>query len=752
MSQAHALQAMDDSDLRAVDGQDGLQLQIDYDKVKIDQLAWKDRARRSDGSTEKDLSSSLNNVSISRGALPSHQKLGMQINADVYSTSAGTPGLNLNVEATLGKLRAEQWMVCTDANCKDTSQSMGALEVESYQPIKFNLLTTNGLFNQGSRAELDLSIKDASIGLSQKEQNGTSNLLALQNFNFNLHSAGYMYIDPQAGFTLKTGADGFADFIRNEITGRPGLNLEATMNGQGIIRAGMSGRLVNGFVQVGAGSGGADLLGAASQSANQKAAMTNGIKIKIDGQFTNDLDELGDKATTLELGSAGNYAYGLRFENITALRTRSNITGNERGDIALGHERAGISMDGIYFNLVDSNSIKLPENTALNNTYWGTNSGASAVKMVAPADYQQVISNTSINPYSAVLALRQVDIMAMSRRGRFIATTDITREDLKPSAEPTKWGLGVPIHNLNANIATYGKKSDGINDYTVSKDQNNVPILKTVSGSERLGFTAAVSTQGVSSDGAKTTSILLIDGSDNRNYANGMVTPIDNYLGIRNIDMLFNGYGSVGFENGQLNISMPDLRLVVAAQFAAGYLPGAKYQICPATGGCYAPSNNFTTNNDVLAGIKARIAGSMNFALVPRLNVQDQSGINTNASHLGFIGVLNLDASKNMNNALQLIDMDGSTIGFDNLSGTIAFDNGLLVNKDSIGVNTSLLFNPNKTPQGVFRARDLNLYPASVVNGKTMVGNPQRLGEFAITGGRLATQMAVTPRNGAFNF
>jgi len=745
MSQAHALQAMDDGALRAIDGQDGVNINFEYDKIKIDQLALRDQVS-TEATRPQGLSAQLNQITIDQGQLADGKKLGAQLGFDVYSGATAQPGLNLIVQSTLGKVRAEQFMLCASQDCT-TTQSLGAFEFESYNPMQFNMLTSKGLFNQDSKAVLGLSIKDASLALLQKDQNGVAHKFALQNFTFNWNSTGYMYVDSQAGLTLKTGTDGFADFQRDDTTGRSGVNLEFGVNGQGLIRGGMSGRLVNGFVQFGAGKNPSELL--ATTANNNTGA--NGVKLRIEGQFTNDLDQLGDKATTLELGSAGQYAYGLRFENITALRTRSNVVGNEQGDLALSHERSGISMDGIYLNLVNSSMIKLPENMVLNNIYLGTNSGAKASKLVQSTDYQQLLAQTAVNPYSAVLALRQVDLMAMSRRGRFIATPDITVKDQLPSTEPTKWGLGIPIHNLNANIAVYGKTSDGVNDFIATKDANNIPILKTVKGSERLGFSAAVSTQGVSSDGSKTTSLLLIDGSDNNNYTNGTVTPTDYYLGIRNIDMLFNGYGSIGLENGQVNVSMPDLRLVVAAQLAAGYLPGAKYRSCPSMGGCYAPSNSFIRNNDVLAGIKIRLAGAMNFAVIPRSNVL---GANNNlpASELGFVGMLNLNANTFMNNAIQLVDADGSTLGLDNLSGAIAFDNRLALTKDSIQVGTSFVFNPQKTPDAVLRAKDINLYPASVVNDKTIVGNPQRLGEFAITGGRLDTQMSITPRDTPFKF
>ena len=78
----------------------------------------------------------------------------------------------------------------------------------------------------------------------------------------------------------------------------------------------------------------------------------------------------------------------------------------------------------------------------------------------------------------------------------------------------------------------------------------------------------------------------------------------------------------------------------------------------------------------------------------------------------------------------------------------MAFDNSIAVNRDSVDFNIGLQFNPNRQKEEVFRVRDINFYPS--VNGT--VGNPQRLGEMAITGGRLNSSLSITPRDGAFQF
>ena len=61
-------------------------------------------------------------------------------------------------------------------------------------------------------------------------------------------------------------------------------------------------------------------------------------------------------------------------------------------------------------------------------------------------------------------------------------------------------------------------------------------------------------------------------------------------MGLRNIDMFLKGNGTIGLENGSLNIGLKDMLLALSTEIAAGYLPGAKYKTCPATGSCTSQS------------------------------------------------------------------------------------------------------------------------------------------------------------------
>ena len=766
MQNGYAMQAMNDRDMRAVDGQDGIIADVSYGSVGFDQLYWDDKTGSSaTANTQDSLRASLTGVKITT-ANANQSNVTVKMNAGSLANGSKT-GLDLDVAANLGTVQADKFTLCKTSDSISTctnAASFGKLSIQNTAntPITMHMTTADGLFSKTGFSSLDLGIKGLDIGLSQKQDSSTYNALVMNDFNFNFGAKGYMYVDPTEGLVLRTnpvagsGATdiGYVDFKR-DVNGKSGLNLEFMLqpnvasNGtmisansaKGVIRAGANGRMINGVLQLrGTQDTASTILGVTN---GNSIAGDTGLAFRLNGEFTSDRDNLsGVEATSLELGGAGNQTYGLRFANITPLLTRKNIIGTETtSGVALNSDHAGLSMDGIYFNLVNANQITLPTNTALTSTYLGNSVDAN--KLVNTNDYIQTLS-TNNTPYT-VLAIRGMNFSALSRRGQFIYTD--ANGVVSPVSTTTKWGLGLPIYNLNANFAFSPRLSNGSasGDYLVA--YNNGVIQKTaISGSERIGFSGSISTQGVSSDGSKSTSIILIDGGANANDNNN---PTDYYVGLRNIDMLLNGTGSMGFENGRINVSMPKLLMAMSAQLAAGYLPGAKYKTCPSSSGCYASSDSFTKNYDVLAAIKLRLAGQANFSIIPlSLTASDYNSDGTpkeDKNALNFIGLLELD--KTQNNSIQLVDpIDGSTMGLDNIVGTVAFDNKIVVNSNNVGFNLGFNFNPNKTAAEVFRVKNIDFYPS--VNGT--VGSAQRLGELAITGGRLTSEMKITPRDGVF--
>ena len=300
--------------------------------------------------------------------------------------------------------------------------------------------------------------------------------------------------------------------------------------------------------------------------------------------------------------------------------------------------------------------------------------------------------------------------------------------------------------NLNTNIAMYGAKIPANSAYYYTVDGKRNQVNSGSMTTDRLGFSLGMSTQGIDRDtnnvklGNKTTSILVIDGGK---YGVGKTT--DYYMGLRNVDMLLKGDGNIGVENGRLNIGLKNMLIVMAAEVAAGYLPGTTYKSCAmgvstATAACtkqsLSPTNNFALVDDVLFGAKLRLGGDIDFSLIPSSSIAD-------GSKMSIVGELTL---ANTGNTIQISDpVNGSTIGLDNLTGKIGFNNAIIIAKDQssgngkVNFNSTFNFNPDQSAAGVFKAKDLNFYPPNT-------GMGARLGEIAITGGRLKTDLGIIPR------
>ncbi len=800
----HALQVLQDSDLRDIEGQDGIEITVDYTQANFSKMYWEDQAGTATGTTEQTLRAEANTVKIYDAITGDGKNLGGVYKIDIGSNGTKT---GLAIDATLNPftLSVDSFSVCDTVvtpNC-DPSGASGAyngrvssLAIQASSPINVSLTTADGLFNPNDQASIHLGLQNLNIytGLKPSVAATTQNQLILKNFNFNFDGKGVMYVDANKGLLLETSTGvsngigkatkltapstthGYIDFTRvtdPDQTGATtstyyngtnstsaGLNLEFmtkanndmtvanpyTLTGaKGLIRLGASGRMVNSYIHLNGTSMynvGAptddnltnthflnNVLGFASNSgttgtgANNTVIGDKGIKLHFRGEFTTAGDAMlgGDatKETKLEIGGAGTNAFGFEFSKLQPLAFGST-------------ERAYFDSGDIYFNLVNTRHLRMPENSVLRTSRFG---GTTNTFLTSSADYVQQIHGLATNPYSLVTAIRGSEFQAISRRGRFTSSSGVSAGNAIPALsglddpstplidESNKWGLGLPFYNMNANIAMYSSSYTG-NVY----DLSGSTVTKTaVTNTQRLGFALALSTEGKNSDGSKTTSIMVIDGGDNPNNSN---LPTDYYVALRNIDMLLSGYGSVGFENGNLNINLPNLLMVLSAEVAAGYLPGAKYR----TGSGVAPANNFNLKQDVLWGVKIKLQGDMTFALVPNNQITATDG-----SRLSVVGRYDLAQG-----AIQLTDpIDDSIIGFDNMSGLIEFNNAIVINKDNVAFKYSFNFNPDRTANKVFRIRDFNLYPPlAAANNRA-----QRLGEMVITGGTISSELSIKPRN-----
>ncbi|MDR0236295.1 DUF6160 family protein [Acinetobacter sp.] len=794
---AYALQAMDDSDLRNVNGQDGVNIEATLKEANIKTLYWTDQAGRAEAdATSQALTATADTVKIQQSNTSTDPlKANMKLN---MGTVNGKTGVNLDVSLSPMLLTVDSFRVCdSDPSGARCSAKIGNLAIQTASNTSIGLKTTNGLLSKTDQGTLALGLQNANIYLGQTSAANQLNQLILKNFNFNFNATGFVFVDGTEGFKLQTnsGANiagnsqtpdttyGYADLNRvvdpastkagfintgsygnGTSTTNSGLNLEIMLNNKGtspdaasvyavdqyntpsgakgLIRVGASGRMVNSSLQFRGVQNASSLIGSAVNSSGTDTGKdivgSSGIAFRMKTEFTKDGDSMlsgGANATTLEIGGAGLNTYGFEFGNLTGLQKGS---------------RASFDTGSVFLNLMDSKQVTLPVNSTFQSSSFGNGQALTSLN-----DYKQDIYTTLTagnRPYSVMASIRNASFQSFSRRGRFTTSAGIAANNLfTDNGLNNQWGLALPFYNLNANLAMYGTTVDAVTAYSYLADGTK----SSVAGSgqtARLGFSLGLTTEGVDKNGTtklgnNTTSILVIDGG----LRNGQ--PTDYYMGLRNIDMLLKGSGSVGVENGSLNLSLKNMLVVMAAEVAGGYLPGTTYKSCAlgvatASVACgnksASDTNNFAKNDDVLFGLKLRFGGNMDLSLIPNSEIKDDG----TGNRLTVVGDLKL---ANTNNTIQISDpVNGSSLGLDNLTGDIRFNNAIVISKNSntgtgqVGFNASLLFNPNQSVDGVFRARDLNFYPPTA-SGALVSG--ARLGEIALTGGRLSSEFNIIPRN-----
>lgn len=791
---AYAMQSLDDSALRQVNGQDGISINTSFDEVNVKQLYWEDDAGRGTASaTNNKLRAVAEDFKIAQSNSSSLTP-GTSYKINGGSHADGKVGLDLSIATNPSLITIDKFKICDTEASQTCSDPIGNMAIQTSSVIDIDFKTRDGLFSKTGQSTLKLGINNANVYLGQTDVNDELNQLILKNLNFNFLGKGVMFIDAVEGFKLQTNADGvskaglatapssthgYVDFIRapdaaassliagsyTDLT-NAGLNLEFMLNknvsktdpyainqltkspqgAAGLIRVGASGRMVNGYLQLrgisSEGKGnpvygtsyghpdGTNILGEAKSGSN--VIGNTGIGFRMGADFTIDNDSMlgsDGKATTLEIGGAGLNTYGFEFGNLTGLQQGT---------------RGSFNSGDVYINLADTKSVFLPANYAFQTSRFGDNS-----TLTTDADYIQNIHTgaSTANPYSLLVAVRGAEFQALSKRGRFTnsaRTNDAFGQSVPNIAEHNnnQWGLGLPFYGLNANMAMFGTTVDASKVYYYQQG-NTQGIAVGTGQTPRLGFSLAMNTYGIDRDpvnntklGNKTTSILFIDGAT------------DYYMGLRNIDMLLKGTGSIGVEKGSMNVSLEDMLIVMAAEVAAGYLPGATYQSCitnpilACSNKSFAPNNNFANEDDVLFGLNLRLGGNMNLSLIPNSEYKaDGTG-----NRLNIVGDFQLTGDKN---TIQISDpIDKSTVGLDNITGKVAFDNAIVIEPKAgqngaegvVSFNTDLTFNPQRTTEGVLRIRDINLYPPET-------GKGARLGEMAITGGRLSSQFSIMPRN-----
>ena len=731
--QSFALEELTDHSLRDISGQDGITLQVETDKVIIDQVNWKDKTQFADAS-ENTVNLSLNKIVSTpwKGS-----KLGGTVKLDVGSDATNKAGMRLETVLTPATMNIGSIAVCANAakgaNCTgNDSLTLGSFTFQNREPLKFILETKEGLFNKNSPAYLEFGLQNANLFHTLLSDGTQYNQVIVKDFNFNFKGTGYLYIDATKGIMLSTNAPGatsgpnfvtLADVNDLDYAGKtkPGFNIDlryksnvgtdspnysaegSDPNLKGFGRIGASGKLYNAQVQINAerpNLGASSTRGTSVNTGTGDLAGSTGLHLNVKTDFArDDLAGATGQKTYFDLGMTGPEGYVLRYGNLTPLQIRKDTVNKPT---ELNADLSSINFGDIYINAAKTNTLNFTLNQNL----------ANIIGQNASLPYKTILhSIDNYNPNVLTVAVRGMEFQALARSGRFVADNSVVNP---PSVPESTWGLGLPIYNLNANLGVYGTTYGG--------------------NKQGIGFGLTMSTDGRNATGSKTTSVLLIDGAKNQFNANESV---NYYAGLRNLDLLVDATGVLGFESDGIYLSLPKLVLAAGGDFAIGQLPGSRYVTLgcatSSASACFVPSNSFTTNTDALFGFATRIDGSGSLKIIPGTATENALGINGNL-YL-YKGIANTKGR----NYIQVIDKaDNSTLGLENMSAQLGVDAKVKMNQDTITIGANLNINPAKLPDWVLRA-DANLYPK-------VETTPQKLGDVVFTGGNIRSTFGITPR------
>jgi hypothetical protein len=123
---AFALQSLNDSDLRNVNGQDGVQIATTYDAVDVQQFYWEDDAGRgSNGATNTKLRAIAEGFKI-RQSNASALALGTNYKINIGS-DAGKSGLDLDLSSNPSLITVDAFKICDTEATARCSEPVGTL-------------------------------------------------------------------------------------------------------------------------------------------------------------------------------------------------------------------------------------------------------------------------------------------------------------------------------------------------------------------------------------------------------------------------------------------------------------------------------------------------------------------------------------------------------------------------------------------------------------------------------------------------
>ncbi len=768
VQQSYAMQPIHDEALSAVTGQDGIEIGYEITSASINALNWvdySDNDRKSKVSMQdvqifgindeirqdmwEDLKVTNSMEDVHRVIAPSTLKTSLVF--DVGATSEATAGVRLSANispfhASIKNLK----LLCDQPWCTTPSQSLGGFSITTGSDIGFTLTTKDGLFNKNQKAHLDFNLQNMSIShlLGQ-------NALTLKDMNFNFDGEGYMYISPDEGVVLESrdniiALERVADLnnVHDSRSGNdatnPGLNIDLRYgqdpaNQKNLIRMGASGNLTNARLSLSADQSGLTKINGQSleseayKSADEnafngyQADQSGGLHLNLATEFTRG----GENETKLEIGHTGQGSYAIEFSNLSPLAIRKE-------DGLPNTQNAYINFGDIYINSLQAKSLNfyvtdnIKKVLGINNRLTGN-------------IYKQVLSEqlnnqawveTDKGSNVALIGIRGFDFQSIARQARFISDNSIAK---LPTDEASSWGIGIPIYNLNANVALSEYKADGKNG---------------------LAYNITASTQGYGEEldalgntQPKTTSLLIIDGQ--KGHYSG--EEVNYYAGLRNIDAFVDTKGKITYEDEGILISADRLLIAANAELAIGQLPGSSYDCEGCTG--YVPIDNFARQDDVITTIALKLDGKGDLMIIPGINSLNATPETNYLSFRASFAFNELSSEQRadenemgsyfslINKEVDLSDPTGKTltgqssINLNKLQGELGVEARIHVKEDTVVLDNQVRFNPNNN--GQFFQGEVALSHL----GKGMAdGSMQKIMNFALPGGVMRSNLGIKPR------
>ncbi len=762
---AHGIESISDQVLSDTTGADGIAINLQTTQASFANLFWQD------GVNGTGSAMALQNASLTSNANQAGLSTGTPLTATV-TLNAGSSGptsalsLNLNVQSLL--FSAPQVLICTGVAAGSPSgcgASLGGLAVQTLNPSVFSLTTTNGLLSSEGTATIKLLLNNANIFLT-KGSSGAYNQVVTSDIYANISATGRIWVDPIDGFRFSTqnaagtniGAVTLTAPGTTDVTGRwsglgglpinAGLQASIVMqndgaatsplttlsaNPNGLITLGMSGTLptvdltIRGISASNVGSTAEDNLGAVVGSSGVAVRMKATVKT-------------GNSPDSFKLftGLSGTDGYGIQtsnfvpFSNVTAVATDPVIdTGN------------------IYLNLLNASTTTLlmPVPTALTNGQGSGNKQTNANNFFTNSPASNNFPSTNTTQDEQTITGRDgllLSIRGLSLQGVAL-NTSFYKNDYGICTGTTTCAGFDAVNGFSFMQVLYGVSANLTLSPNTATSLAYSLALATVGNN---GGTAGTGTGG----GAGTyegTALLLADTSSCL-FGSGL-TCAPQYVGLRDINLYVKADGIVDFggdsTSTSINITMPRFLLVASLNVAAGYLPGADV----AAGVPIA--NEFITNKDTLFTLNVGLQSDEVDFTNNRVTITSSA---TTPSTVGFTADLTLAGSRGTTtvgatpdqtaaagNFIRGIDIGGSSLGFDNITGRIQFGAGsqLSLGSNNAKLTTVLNINPDKV-KGNELLTLLNFYPSAAAGGS---GTAQTLAKMVITGGTITSNLRIEP-------